>query len=271
MDKLRVSVATYTQVLFPHPRNGTVMLALERKATVLKDGSLSVLAQPFGGGIRILDLTSLQDITGEIQFDSERSQQEQDFRILIPSSKWEAVKQYCLHHLEKPNDSELEATPERELAEEFEETFQFNLKSNQYSVKPMDIVIENNPVQTKNWYARGRLTVRVYRTFKAQILDGGVCRSLLAASQGKSDQELGRIALEDFHKGGKGRANSVLVLPLKLVTEAYLALPLEKRYRRVCVEGHSLDESVLVVLGNVGVLQYQRLDILQKSQEKNTP
>ena len=75
------------------------MLALERKATVLEDGGVSVLAQPFGGGIRILDPTSLQKIAGEIQFDSERSKRDQDFRILIPPSKWEAVKRYCLHHL----------------------------------------------------------------------------------------------------------------------------------------------------------------------------
>jgi len=33
---LRVSVATYIQVVFPDPQNGKTMLALERKAMVLK-------------------------------------------------------------------------------------------------------------------------------------------------------------------------------------------------------------------------------------------
>jgi len=259
IEKLRVSVATYAQVVFPHPKSGITMLALERKATVLDDGRISVLAQPFGGGVRILDSTSLQEIIGEIQFDSERSKQEQDFRILIPPSKWEAVKQYCLCHLGNPDDTELESTPDRELAEEFEETFHFRLKPNQYTIQPIGIVIEDNPVQTKNWHARGWQTVRVYRTFKVELLNGIICKALLAASQGCSDQELGNIALEDAHRGGRGRANSVLALPLKLVTEAYLVLSSEKRYGRLMVENHYLDESVLVVLGNVDVPQYQRI------------
>jgi len=259
IGKLRVSVSTYNQVLFPHPESGATMLSLERKATVLEDGSVSVLAQPFGGGVRILAATSLQKIVGKIQFDSERSQQEQDFRILIPPSKWETVKQYCLLHLENPDTSELEVTPDRELVEEFEETLHARLKPNQYTVQPMEIVIEDIPVRTKNWYARGWLTVRVYRTFSVQLLDSEVCASMLAASQSCSDRNLGKIALEDAHQGGRGRANSVLALPLKLVTEAYLALPFERRYSRIMVENHSIDKSVLAILGDVEVPQYQRI------------
>jgi len=136
-ETLRVSVATYNQVLYPHPENGANMLALECKATVLEDGNISVLAQPFGRGIRILDATSLQKIIGEIRFDNERSQRDQNFRILIPPSKWEAVKQYCLLHFENPDNTELETTPDRELIEEFEETIQFELTQSQYNVDPL--------------------------------------------------------------------------------------------------------------------------------------
>src|ERR1051325_6160151 len=120
--KLRVSVATYNQVIFPHPEDGILMLALERKSTSLSDGSLSVRAQPFGGGIRILNPIPLQRIIGKLQFDSERSKQEQDFRILIPPAKWELIKQYCLQHLADEDNIELEAEPDRELMEEFMET-----------------------------------------------------------------------------------------------------------------------------------------------------
>ena len=235
------------------------MLALERKATVLDGGSVIVLAQPFGGGIRISNLAPLQKIIGEIRFDSERSQQEKDFRLLIPPSTWEAVKQYCLSQFENPDGSELETSPDRELAEEFEETFATRLFPDQYAIQPMEIVIENTPSQTKNWYARGWPTVRVYRTFKVQIHDGKVCQSMLAASQAISDQELGKTALEDFRSGGRGCANSVLVLPLDQVIEAYLAIPSEKRFRRLSVENHDLDESVLAVLGDVEVPQYRRI------------
>ncbi len=256
MNQLRVSVATYNQVIFPHPENGAAMLALERKATALKDGSVNVRAQPFGGGVRILNPHPLKEMLGEIQFDSEHSEKEQDFRILIQPSQWDVVKRYCLFHLENPDDTELESTPARELIEEFDETLGVDLKSEQYMLQPIGFVIENNPVWTENWYAQGQLTVRVYRTFNVQIRDESLCKTIVAGNQQISDQEFGKLALD----GGKDRANSVLALPLSLVTEAYLALPPEMRYRRIKVENHELDESVLVILKEVNVPQYQRME-----------
>ena len=255
MDELRVSVATYDQVIFPHPEHGTTMLALERKATVLKDGSVNVRAQPFGGGVKILDSSSLEEMLGELQFDCNRSKQEQDFRILIPPTKWDEVRQYCLRHLEDLADNELESSPVRELVEEFEETLGIDLKPEQFTFQPIGFVIENNPVWTENWYARGFPTVRVYRTYSVQLLDTALCQTLLAASMEVSDQMLGMRALENE----TGRANSVVALPLNSVTKAWLALPPELRYRKINVDGYDLDESVLAVLGDVDVPQYQRM------------
>lgn len=255
MNELRVSVATYNQVVFPHPEKDSAMLALERKATVLQDESVYVRAQPFGGGVRILDPSPLEEMLGELKFDSERSKLEQDFRILIQPSQWEAVKQYCLQHLENPNDPELESAPDRELVEEFEETTGIRLKPSQYSAQPIGLVIEDNPVWTENWYAHGFLTVRVYRTYKVGIVDVNLRQTLMDTSQRVSDEMLGRRALEN----GNGRANSVLALPLEKVREAYLALPLEKRFAKIEVDHHKLDESVLAVLGNVDVPGYKRL------------
>ncbi|HEY5730382.1 MAG TPA: hypothetical protein VIS72_10050 [Anaerolineales bacterium] len=255
MNQLRVSVATYDQVIFPHPESGITMLALERKATVLKDGNINVRAQPFGGGVKILNTKSLKEIVGEIQFDSERSKQEQDFRILIQPSQWEMVKGYCLQHLTHPDDPELESAPDRELVEEFEETMGVALKRSQYKVEPMGFVVEDNPAQTDNWYARGFPTVRVYRTYKVNLIDAELCKNLLDTSGHVSDEELGRYAL----KNERGRANTVLALPLNSVSEACFVLPPEARYKKIKVDGYELDESVLVVLGDVDVPQYQRL------------
>jgi len=255
MSQLRVSVATYNQVVFPHPENGIIMLALERRATAFKDGCVNVRAQPFGGGVRILDPTSLKEILGEIQFDSERSQQEQDFRILIQPSQWEAVKKYCLLHLENPNASKIESAPERELTEEFAETMGVVLKQSQYAVESMGFVIEDNPVWTENWYSRGFPTVRVYRTYKIQILDPDLCKTLLIISGQVSDEELGMRALNN----NASRANSVLTLPLDKVREMFLTVPAETRYNKIEVDHHILDESVLVVLKDIEVSQYLRL------------
>jgi hypothetical protein len=255
MNHLRVSVATYNKVLFPNPENGMAMLALERKATALKDGSVNVRAQPFGGGVKILNPKSLKEVIGEIQFDSDRSKQEQDFRILIQPSQWDAVKQYCLKHLEDPTGLELESAPDRELAEEFEEGMGVILKSSQYTVQATGIVIENIPVWTENWYAGGFPTVRVYRTYKVEIVDGILCQNLVDTSWQVSDEMLGKHALEN----GMGRANSVLALPLHRVREAFLALPLEKRFTKIDTDHHKLEKSVLVVLEDIEVSQYLRL------------
>lgn len=258
--QLRASVATYNQVIFPHPDNGVMMLALERKATVMKDGAVSVVSQPFGGGIRILNPIPLQKIIGNIRFDSERSRQERDFRILIPASKWDLIKEYCLHHMDFEEDAEidLEAEPDRELTEEFLETINVKLRPSQYSVHPMGFVIENNPVQSKNDYARGQLTVHLYRIFKVQIVDDILCRVIWSISQLYSDHELGARALQDFENGGRGRANTTLTLPLNDVVESFRALAPDERYRNLVVDHHELDESVLAIL-DVDVPQYQRL------------
>ncbi|MFN2122886.1 MAG: hypothetical protein ACK2UP_05235 [Candidatus Promineifilaceae bacterium] len=254
MNALRVSVATYNQVVFPHPENGATMLALERKAAVLENGRVSVLAQPFGGGVKLLAPKTLQKIVGEIRFDSERSEQEQDFRILIEPSQWEAVRQYCLLHLQDPNDPELESAPERELVEEFAETLGVDLKPSQYTVAPMGFVLEDHPVRTDNWYARGVATVRVYRIYRVAIVDGNLCQNLVATSQQDSDEMLGRRALEN----GTGRANSVLALPLDRVRKTFLALPPAKRFHPIEVDQHKLAASVLAVLEDIEVPQYLR-------------
>lgn len=255
MNQWRVSIATSNQVIFPHPENGTLMLALERKATVLKDGNVNIRAQPFGGGVKILNPQSLKQIIGEFQFDSDRSKQEQDFRILIEPARWEAVKQYCLKHLDDPADFELESTPDRELVEEFAETLGLGLKSSQYTVQPLGWVIEDQPVWTENRYTRGFLTVRVYRTYQVEIVDGRLCRNLVDTSQQVSDKALGERA---FGRA-TGRANSVLSLPLEKVREAFLARLPEKRFNKIEVDHHQLDESVLVVLEDIEVPQYLRL------------
>ena len=256
---LRVSVATLVRVVFPTEHNNR-MLALERKATFHgREQRRIVWAQPFGGAVRIDNSSLLNKITDGFHFDGERSRAERDFRILIRPSDWEPVKQFCLEHLGNPNDTYIEPAPYRELVEEFAETIHVNLQSDQYDFQPMGFVIENNPVRTDNAEICGQLTVRLYRIFEARIVDETLCKRMLAASQLYSDRDLGLLAQKDFQNGGRGRANSILTLPLNIVTESYLALAPEMRYRKIVIENHELDESVLAVLEGIDVPQYQRL------------
>ena len=256
----RASIATYSRVLFSHLEDGRTMLALERKATArnIAEEKVHIWSQPFGGAVRILDPAPLQEIVGEIHFDCARSAREQDFRLLIPPSKWEAVKQYCLKRLVLPGDSELESSPDRELKEEFSGTIGVDISPQQYNVRPAGFVIENDPIPTDNIYAPGRPTVRLYRIFEVHILDHALSKTMLEASQSYTDRDLGTLAVKDSQGGGKGRVNSILVLPLDRVRESYLSLAPGARHTKIMVDDHELDESVLAVLEDIEVPQYER-------------
>ncbi len=258
--KLRGSVATLDRVIFAHPQSGIQMLALERRATGSSDagGKVHVCGTPFGGGVHILNPSALQAEIGPIQYDSERSQSEQDFRILISPADWEAVQRFCLEHLGNPNDTDLESLPDRELREEFAEVLGIDLRQDQYQSRPTQFVIENVPTPTDFGYARGLPTVRLYRIFEISILDDALYTTMLYTSQQWSDEEVATFALKAGQNGFPARYNTILTLPLDLVTQSYLALPREKRSQAIVVEGHLLDESVSAILEGIEIPRYWR-------------
>jgi hypothetical protein len=43
------------------------------------------------------------------------------------------------------------------------------------------------------------------------------------------------------------------------VRDVYLALPPTERYKKIVIENHELDESVLAILEGIDVPQYQRV------------
>jgi hypothetical protein len=260
--RCRVSVATLDRVVFQSPEDGTHILALERKATLVRDSgrnSVFVRAQPFGGAVRILNGDALHDLVGDFSFDSERSESEQDFRLLIRPADWEPVKQFCIHHLQDQDDSILESDPRRELVEEFADSLKISLQPMHYTYQPAGFVVENEPTPTDNVHAGRHPTVRIYRIFEVRIIDDSLCAAMLSASERYSDRDLETLALEDAKSAGKGRANSTLTLPLKQLVDSYIPIPPEKRYARRTVDGYQLDVSVLAVLPDVDVPHLQRL------------
>jgi hypothetical protein len=257
---IRLSVASLDRVLFPHPNDGTLMLALERKASIQQGAPATVKAQPFGGGVHLLDPRPLEEILGKIEFDSQHSRAEADFRLLIPSSEWEAVKDFCLVHLSNLEDPFLESTPHRELAEEFAEALHLHLRPDQYVFRRAGFTLETHLKPTQNVYAAGLPTVRIYLIFEVRLVDDSLIRRIQEANRSQSDPDLMALALEDYRNGGMGRINSVLTLPLNLVTQAYLDLPPENRFRLLNLENHWLDVSTLAILPGVEVEQYQRFD-----------
>jgi hypothetical protein len=225
---LRVSVATLCRVVFPRPGDGIAMMALEHKATLVSSAQQSrvdVKAQPFGGAIRILNLNSVLSIIGNFNFDSERSRAEQDFRVFIQPSTWEAVKDYCLRNLDQENGGNLDSDPSRELMEEFDDALGFQLKTEHYAVKPVRIVVENEPAPTTNVHVAGRLTARIYRIYEVQLRDLALSNLMIANSEKHSQQVMRRLVLEDAQKGGRGRANSIFAAPLEEIRNAFLAAP----------------------------------------------
>jgi hypothetical protein len=259
---LRVSVATLVRVLFENPEDGILMLALERKATLFNaeaGQNVEVIAQPFGGAIRILDPRILLDLIGNFHFDSEESRFEQDFRIFIRPADWEEVRGFCLQRLTNSDVPVLEADPSRELAEEFAEALGMQLKPEQSILRPEGIVIEDKPTPTANIRARNQRTVRVYRIFEARILDTSLSQTMVAQSKRVSKQELRHLAFEDARNGGRGRANSILTIPLDVINDVYVARPFHARDLPISFESYQLDPSVAAILKNVDVPRYRRL------------
>jgi hypothetical protein len=259
---LRVSVATLVRVLFENRNDGDLMLALERKATVRKAENgpvVEVKSQPFGGALRIKNVSKVRDLIRGFHFDSEKSRAEGDFRIFIRPSDWSTVREFCIRHLNRVDDPILETGPERELAEEFADALKISLKPDHYTHRPLAIVVEGAPAPTENIHARGIPTVRVYRIFEAHISDTSLACAMMASSESHSDQDLHDLALQDAQNGGKGRANAILALPLKRISAAYLAMPPKERNAPVLFEKNRLDETVVTVLEGIGAPRYQRL------------
>jgi hypothetical protein len=255
---LRVSVATLVRVIFKHPGNGEWMLALERQAT-LHENKVEVQTKPFGGAIRILDFDAIHDLIGDFHFDSERSYAEQDFRLFIRPSSWPALRKFCIQHISRDNDPILETDPSRELVEEFTDALKIKLQPEQYTSQPVATVVENEAMPTENIHAKGFYTVRVYRVFVATITHPALAHAMLKNSESLSQARMCELALEDAHNDGKGRANAVLALPLKAITDTYLALSPKERNHPILFKQGRFDETVAAVLEGINVLKYQRL------------
>ena len=249
---LRVSVATLVRVVFQHPVNREWMLALERKATLHKD-KVEVKSQPFGGAIRILDLDAIYELIGDFHFDSEQSRFEQDFRLFIRPSSWPLLREFCIEHLSLVDDKVIETDPSRELIEEFTDALKVNLRPEQYVSTPVATIVENEAAPTENFYAAGIPTVRVYRIFEAVISDDALIYAVIKNSESISHNNLCTLALDDFQNGGKGWANAALTLPLKNLSDHYLAMPPEERNTYFMFEKNRLDETISKVLDDIKV------------------
>lgn len=248
---LRVSVATLSRVLFTNPEDGQWMLALERKATLVGKGDekrVRVIAQPFGGAVRILDHEKLRDSIGNFHYDSVRSREENDFRIFINPSNWPVVRDFGKKHLKNVNDAVLETNPGRELLEEFQDCLKMKLTSELFSSEPVGLVCEETPTITENPRASGQLTARVYRIFETKLTDDELAKMIIANSGDYTDNALRQLSCKDFQRGGQGRANGILAVSLKQITDFYSAIALHNQDKPQVFDGHQMSLTVLAVL-----------------------
>jgi hypothetical protein len=258
---LRVSVAALVRVLFEDPNTGEWMIALERKATLLSGKNKSVTdvkSQPFGGALRIHNNQPLHDLIGDFHFDSEESLSERDFRLFIRPSAWEALRDFCLGQFSNEKEPVIELDPTRELAEEFADTLGVGLNPDQYFSRVVGMVVEDHPSATEYIHASGYPTARIYRIFEARIPDLSLANTIMERSASCTDEELNELAVQDFRKGGLGRANTVLTLSFKEIQDFYSAIPPEVRNTPIWFRGHQIDETVAAVLDGISVPRYQR-------------
>jgi hypothetical protein len=256
---LRASVATLVKVLFRHPDDGSILLALERTATrreIQGDSEVIVAVKPFGGGVRIINPHQLEKLIGHFNYDNERSRQEADFRIQINSASWEKVKEICWDHFKDPDKGFIDSNPEREIAEEFEDTLHIYITRDQYQIKSRGIIVEDYPVRTANIRAFNMFTVRVYYTFEAWIESPEIISRMLANNKRYTDGDLQKMAWHDAQQGGKGRANAILTVRLDDLIRAYQSIQIKERSKPIYFEEHRLNENVLAILDEVEQTRY---------------
>jgi len=258
---LRVSVAVLVRILLNDPETNDQLLVLERKATFdSNEESVTVIAQPFGGGRRINNPDALHELTNGFRYDSESSRIHQDFRIMIQPSRWDAVKAFCLDQFHSQSNEIIELSPERELAEEFETALKIGLKPDQYQLRPLWTMIENNPVSSGNIYATGTSTVRLYQVFEATIVDETLQAAILKNSRSYTDYTLRAAVLEDVRFGGKGWANACLTIPIEELRNFYHSVAPEDRDYPVSFKESRLESNIPAILEDVVVRKFHRID-----------
>ena len=251
---LRVSVAVLVSVLFKNPANGKVMLALERTATLRQDKGKAVIevrAKPFGGGVRIIKPGMLKEIIGEFQYDSERSLEQQDFRIQINPGQWKKVEEICEEHQRDHERGIFDISPERELTEEFEDSLHIKVTPDEYHLRQKGMLTEETVSYTDNINAHGLPTVRIYYLFDAVVTDPEIIRMILDNSERYSDADLHALAAEDAGRGGKGRAKAMLAVVLDELREFYRSAPGRGRKGSEKYMGYRMNGNVPAVLDDI--------------------
>lgn len=179
---------------------------------------------------------------------------------MIQPSKWDAVKAFCLEQFRNRSSEIIELSPERELAEEFGFALKIGLKPDQYHLRPLWTMIENNPVSSGNIYASGTSTVRLYQVFEATIVDEMLQSAILKNSRSYSDYSLRAAVLDDVRLGGKGWANAFLTIPLENLRNFYHSIAPKDRDFPVTFSGSLLESNIPALLDDVAVLKFQRID-----------
>jgi hypothetical protein len=198
----------------------------------------------------------LQEIVDDFNYDSERSRSERDFRIFINPTRWEAMLDFCQSKVQPGPDAAIDADPTRELEEEFVDSLGIHIQPQQYSLKRIGWVIEQEPRPTNSMRAPGHPTARLYWVDKVEIQDQSLCTSILNVRSPTT--QLRQEALKDLAEGGRGHANSVFTVPLERIRAAYLALSPEERNEPLHYEGVLLGSNLPAVLEGVDTPKFKK-------------
>lgn len=257
---LRVSVGTLVRVLFASPEDGRTMLALEHIATLRKTiekPEVIVRVKPFGGSVQITNVRKLKERIGDFHYDSEKSRKEKDFRLMVYPESWKEIKEICREHFKEKGIVILDRSPVRELAEEFEDSLKIKITPQQYTLKLLNMIIQDAPVKTDNIRAQGFPTVRVYYIFEATIISQEIITLMLKNSKHDTPEVLRKIVNEEADHGRRGRANSILTLDLKEITDKYKSVSFEMRNEAVKFGKYRFDGNIVAVLPDINAPYYK--------------
>jgi hypothetical protein len=185
---------------------------------------------------------------GDYHYDSVRSREEGDLRIMINPGRWEKMKEICRDHLNLEEDRIINSSPVRELTEEFEDSLGVRITSDDYYLTYRGLLVEEQLTATENVNARGIPTKRIYYLFDALLTDLRIIELMIDNDAMYSDLDLRKMANEDARRGGKGRANAVLTISLDTLTELYRSSSRGSGESPIFYEGHQLDGNIPAIL-----------------------
>ena len=229
---LRVSTGILALTTFRHPVSGKIMAVFEEKVSVKideKGEKVTAQLQPLGGASKLLRPLELYQQIGSFNYDEEKSQKENDFRLQIRPQDWDKVKAFAMDHFNHPEKGVVEGSIDRELNEELGDVLKVEVDPAAYQVSHLTVAVQNEPQQTERIEVSGNQTVRVFSVKGVDITDQTLIENITGSSEKTDTTQLIEKARKKAQEKGSAKATGLVIISLEELQAHYRSLDIKKR------------------------------------------